>query len=107
MQPARSPLKFGGKLFKQAEPLLLIVARRHFLGIVFFDEVQNLFSIETKRERTKTRKDSSPRQLTIKDDDALKALLAISNTWNIASAFGMTPDGMSCKAYRSPSITTV
>jgi hypothetical protein len=73
----------------------LQVARRHFLGIVFFDEAQNLFKLETKREREKIRKtETRPQALRLIEDETLKAILNIANTWKIPVGFSMTPDGL-------------
>ncbi|NPC56901.1 ATP-binding protein [Caenimonas soli] len=75
--------------------LWLLVARRQFVGIVIFDEAQNLFKLETKRAREKGRKlENFPRELRLVEDETLKAILVIANTWKIPVAFSMTPDGM-------------
>lgn len=70
----------------------LIVARAHFLGMVIFDEVQNLFRIASKKDRKKA---SDVLELKVVDDLALKSVLNIGNVWKIPTVFCMTPDGLS------------
>ncbi|NPC56902.1 ATP-binding protein [Caenimonas soli] len=73
----------------------LQVARRHFLGVVFFDEAQNLFKLETKRERERIRKtETRPQALRLIEDATLKAILNIANTWKIPVGFSMMPEGL-------------
>ncbi|MFY9478641.1 MAG: ATP-binding protein [Aquabacterium sp.] len=68
----------------------------NFLGILVLDELQNLFKIATKAERTvASRRQSGQRpDLRIADDEALKFLLTLNNFAKIPTLYCSTPDGM-------------
>lgn len=68
----------------------------NFLGILVLDELQNLFKIATKAERTAaSRRPGGQRpQLRIVDDEALKFLLTLTNFAKIPTLYCSTPDGL-------------
>lgn len=78
------------------------VAVSHFLGGLHLDEVQNFFRIPSleRRRRSKTgkagRADDSemPLELSIIEDQALKMVLTLANTWQIPLMASGTPDGV-------------
>jgi len=67
----------------------------HFPGLLVIDELQNLFKIETKRVRDSRHQALGRPALRIKDDDALKFLLTITNASKIPLVVCGTPDGVS------------
>lgn len=73
------------------------VARRHFLGVLVLDEVQNFFKQAPVRERRKQQYESGramPEPLRLKEDEALKAILTFSNTSSIPLVASGTDDGV-------------
>lgn len=69
--------------------------RMHFLGLLAFDELQNLFKIATKARRTAALRGRHDRpELGVVDDQALKFILTITNTTKIPVAMAATPDGI-------------
>lgn len=71
------------------------VARTHFLGLLHLDEVQNLFKLPTLQQRR--RKKSEPYEvpeLAIAEDECLRWILTLLNSWNIPVMFSGTPDGV-------------
>lgn len=70
------------------------VASAHFLGVLHLDEVQNFFKLPPlKKRRTKTF-DPADRQLSIIEDQCLKWILTLTNTWQIPIILSGTPDGV-------------
>lgn len=69
--------------------------RRHFLGILVLEEVQNFFKIPSLKERLSSEKLPTHKrpQLKVSDDNTLKAILTLSN-WGVPILFSGTPDGM-------------
>lgn len=70
------------------------VASAHFLGVLHLDEVQNFFKLPTlKKRRSKT---SAPAdlELSIIEDQCLKWILTLTNTWQIPIILSGTPDGV-------------
>ena len=70
------------------------VASSHFLGMLHLDEVQNFFKLSTlKRRSTRKAGDPSP-ELSIVEDQCLKWILTLMNTWQIPLLVSGTPDGI-------------
>ncbi len=70
------------------------VALAHFLGALHLDEVQNFFKLPPlKKRRTKTA-DAADLQLRIIEDQCLKWILTLTNTWQIPIILSGTPDGV-------------
>lgn len=70
------------------------VALTHFLGMLHLDEVQNFFKLESKEERRRKAKADEQRELKIIEDQCLKWLLSMTNTWQIPLMLSGTPDGI-------------
>lgn len=69
------------------------VAMTHFLGILHLDEVQNFFklpSLKSRRARTAT----GESELSIVEDQALRWILSLTNTWQTPVLMSGTPDGV-------------
>lgn len=74
------------------------VATSHFLGTLVLDEVQNLFKLPALKSRSRSRR-SAPQEpdtleLSIVEDQVLRWLLTLMNTWGIALVLIGTPDGV-------------
>lgn len=69
--------------------------RRHFLGILVLEEIQNFFKIPSLKERLRSAKLPIHERplLKVADDNTLKAILTLSN-WGVPILFSGTPDGM-------------
>ncbi|PKO27601.1 MAG: transposase [Betaproteobacteria bacterium HGW-Betaproteobacteria-5] len=80
------------------------VALGHFLGILHLDEVQNFFKLPTlaKRRQKSGAKDSL--ELSIIEDQCLKWILTLTNTWQIPIIFSGTPDGVGALTKRFANI---
>jgi len=95
--------KFTETIFSGRASSGVGVARRwlrmiapYFLGVLVLDEVQNLFKLQTKAVRTRSRR-AGPRErpeLRIVDDEALKLLLTITNYSKVPILICCTPDGL-------------
>lgn len=75
------------------------VAVTHFLGGLHLDEVQNFFKIPSLERRQKiksTKSDANDMslELSIIEDQALKNVLTLANTWQIPLIASGTPDGV-------------
>jgi hypothetical protein len=75
------------------------VAVSHFLGCLHLDEVQNFFKIPSLKQRRsgkvgKTEDADFPPELRIIDDQFLKTVLNMSNTYQIPLWLSGTPDGV-------------
>lgn len=78
------------------------VAVAHFLGALHLDEVQNFFKIPSleRRRRGRTTRSAGaadaelPLELSIIEDQALKNVLTLVNTWQIPLIVSGTPDGV-------------
>lgn len=77
------------------------VASAHFLGILHLDEVQNLFKLATLKKRRGKRglEDDAP-ELSIVEDQFLKWVLILMNTWQVPLLLSGTPDGISALTRR-------
>lgn len=71
------------------------VATAHFLGVLHLDEVQNLFKLATLKKRRGKRgiEDDVP-ELSIVEDQFLKWILILMNTWQVPLLLSGTPDGI-------------
>jgi len=71
------------------------VASAHFLGVLHLDEIQNLFKLATlkKRRRGGATIAEAP-ELSIVEDQFLKWLLVLMNTWQVPILISGTPDGV-------------
>ncbi len=77
------------------------VATAHFLGVLHLDEVQNLFKLATlKKRRGKTGSDMDAPELSIVEDQFLKWILILMNTWQVPLLLSGTPDGISALTRR-------
>ena len=90
-----------GVQFRRARESAWSMARRwlkviegHFLGVLVLDELQNLFKLETKAVRSAQRSGGDRPPLRIKDDEALKLILTLTNSSMIPVVVCSTPDGM-------------
>ena len=70
------------------------VASAHFLGILHLDEIQNLFKLPTLKQRNGKSRTTSRSELTIVEDQSLKWILTLMNTWQVPLLTSGTPDGM-------------
>ena len=85
----------------------LKVARRQSLGLLVLDEINNLFKPEARKIRVakaaragKAEKAPAPPILRLVEEEALRCILTISNTWRIPLCFLMTPDGLEAMGTR-------
>lgn len=89
--------RYGGS--KRDGPTMLNewrqVALTHFLGALHLDEVQNFFRLESKKTRQQKARTGEQRELKIIEDQCLKWMLSMTNTWQIPLIFSGTPDGVS------------
>jgi len=70
------------------------VAAAHFLGLLHLDEVQNFFKLPTLEKRRSRSAKASDLQLSIIEDQCLKWILTLTNTWQIPIILSGTPDGV-------------
>lgn len=86
------------------------VAVSHFLGVLHLDEVQNFFKIPSLERRRKVKradpKDADfPLELSIIDDQALKMVLTLANTWQLPLWLTGTPDGVGALTKRLSTVS--
>ena len=79
----------GAKLFDE----WLRVACSHFLGILHLDEIQNFFKLPTLAQRKTRKSEDNDIELSLVEDQMLKAVLTLVNTWEIPVIVSGTPDG--------------
>lgn len=70
------------------------VATSHFLGVLHLDEAQNFFPIESLKKRNSNKSNGDALTLSIKEDECIKWVLNLTNTWQIPIVLSCTPDGM-------------
>lgn len=70
------------------------VANSHFLGILHLDEVQNFFKLSALRQRSRRAGSPDAHELSIVEDQALRWVLTLMNTWQIPVIVSGTPDGI-------------
>ena len=80
------------------------VAIGHFLGILHLDEVQNFFKLPTLRARRTKSAQPSELQLSIIEDQCLKWILTLINTWQIPIVLSGTPYGVGALMKRMANI---
>ncbi len=81
------------------------VALSHFLGILHLDEVQNFFKLATlKRRRSKLDEGA---ELSIVEDQCLRWILTLLNTWEIPVILSGTPDGVGALTKRMSTIQRI
>ncbi|HML80614.1 MAG TPA: AAA family ATPase [Thiomonas arsenitoxydans] len=82
------------------------VAASHFLGVLHIDEVQNFFRLPTLAQR-RSRKSSTVDdhvELSLIEDQTLKAILTLTNTWQIPVILSGTNDGVAALNKRSSNL---
>lgn len=83
--------KSGPDMFRE----WLGIAQKHALGLVVIEEIQNLFKLTPLKERRKHKNvDKDKFELRIVEDQTLKLLLTITNTWRIPIMIAGTHDGL-------------
>ncbi len=82
------------------------VAASHFLGVLHIDEVQNFFRLPTlARRRTKRNRTADDDvELSLIEDQTLKSVLTLTNTWQIPLVLSGTPDGVAALNKRSSNV---
>lgn len=76
------------------------VASSHFLGLLHLDEIQNFFKLSTLDRRRKRKAGDAAPELSIVEDQCLKWILTLMNTWQIPLLVSGTPDGISALTKR-------
>ena len=80
------------------------VALAHFLGILHLDEVQNFFRLPSLAKRRKKNGNPEDIELSIVEDQCLKWILSLTNTWQIPVLLTGTPDGVGALTKRLANI---
>jgi len=80
------------------------VALGRFLGILHLDEVQNFFKLPTLAKRQQKSGTRDGLELSIIEDQCLKWVLTLTNTWQIPVVFSGTPDGVGALTKRFANI---
>lgn len=70
------------------------VASAHFLGLLHLDEIQNLFKLSSLKRRSKKAGLQDVPELSIVEDQCLKWILTLMNTWQVPLLLSGTPDGI-------------
>lgn len=76
----------------------------HFLGVLHLDEVQNFFKLPRLDKRIKRVGQDGRLELSIVEDQCLKWVLTLSNTWQIPLIISGTPDGVEALGKRLSNI---
>ena len=76
------------------------VATAHFLGALHLDEIQNLFKLATLKRRSKRPSADDTPELSIVEDQLLKWILTLINTWQVPLIVSGTLDGMAALTRR-------
>jgi hypothetical protein len=76
------------------------VASAHFLGALHLDEIQNLFKLATLKRRNKRTGTEEAPELSIVEDQLLKWILTLMNTWQVPLIVSGTLDGMAALTRR-------
>ena len=71
----------------------LEVAKKHALGILVIDEIQNFFKLAPKKDRLKNKLEEKL-ELRIVDDQTLKSVLTLTNSLRMPILASGTPDGL-------------
>lgn len=80
------------------------VAIGHFLGVLHLDEVQNFFKLPSLEKRRKKSATQEELELSIIEDQSLKWILTLTNTWQIPLLLSGTPDGVGALTKRLANI---
>lgn len=80
------------------------VASSHFLGLLHLDEVQNFFRLPSLEKRQKQAKVAGGSELSIVEDQCLRWILTLTNTWQIPLLMSGTPDGIGALTKRLSNI---
>lgn len=80
------------------------VALLHFLGLLHLDEVQNFFKLPSLAKRRKRNGNPEDIELSIIEDQCLKWILTLTNTWQIPVLVSGTPDGIGALTKRLANI---
>ena len=80
------------------------VAMTHFLGVLHLDEVQNFFKLPRLEKRTKRVGRDGHLELSIVEDQCLKWVLTLTNTWQMPLIISGTPDGVEALGKRLSNI---
>lgn len=80
------------------------VALAYFLGILHLDEVQNFFKLPSLAKRRKNNGNPEDLELSIIEDQCLKWILSLTNTWQIPLLLTGTPDGVGALTKRLANI---
>lgn len=75
-------------------------ARNHFLGMLFIDEMQNFFRLDSVKSRSASLAKGSTTVLRVAEDTALRALVDLVNEGKFAVLVAGTPDGMAAFSKR-------
>jgi hypothetical protein len=78
-------------------------ASAHFLGVLHIDEVQNLFRLPTLAKR-RSKKNEDDVELSLVEDQTLKSILTLINTWQIPVIVSGTPDGVAALSKRASTL---
>ncbi len=70
------------------------VASAHLLGILHLDEIQNFFKLAALKKRGKRSGLGDAPELSIVEDQVLKWILTLINTWQVPLLVSGTPDGI-------------
>lgn len=70
------------------------VASAYFLGALHLDEIQNFFKLPPLKKRRSKTSDQADLELSIIEDQCLKWILTLTNTWQIPIILSGTPDGV-------------
>lgn len=70
------------------------VACAHFLGVLHIDEIQNFFKLAALKKRGLRAGTKDAPELSIVEDQVLKWILTLVNTWQIPLFVSGTPDGI-------------
>lgn len=82
------------------------VALSHFLGALHLDEVQNFFKLATLKQR-RSKKSDERAELAIVEDQCLRWILTLLNTWEIPVILSGTPDGVGALTKRLSTIQRI
>lgn len=77
------------------------VASSHFLALLHLDEIQNLFKLSALKKRRTAKKLGSERlELSLVEDESLKWILTLTNTWQMPVLLTGTTDGVAAMSKR-------
>lgn len=83
------------------------VASSHFLGLLHLDEIQNFFKLQSLAKRRKRSSTDGALELSIVEDQCLKWILTLTNTWQIPLLLSGTPDGVGALTKRLSNVERI